>query len=146
MFVHVLFFGGVCAFDLMCLMMRRFCFVSFVCLFVCFLFFLCHVKVFFNERQSKKSRSKWVFGKCLANIQFFLYFCTGNQISWLWRRMSLWRHRSQRLGMLVLYLVSMFRGDSKLIIGTKIGIIRWFRLIIWGWGSCVTKLALSDEG
>ncbi len=36
------------------------------------------------------------------------------------------------LGMLVLILVSMFRGDSKLTTGTKISIIRWFILKISG--------------
>ena len=71
--------------------------------------------------------------KNLAKIQFFLYFCTGNQISWfLWGRMSLWRHRSETLGMLVLILVSMFKRDSKLTIGTKMSIIRGFILKIWG--------------
>ncbi len=39
--------------------------------------------------------------------------------------MSSWRNRSQTLGMLVLYLVSMFRADSKLTVGTKIN-VQWF--------------------
>ncbi len=46
--------------------------------------------------------------------------------------MPLSRHRSQTLGMLVLNLVSMFRGHSKLTIGTKINIIRGFILKILG--------------
>ncbi len=53
-------------------------------------------------------------------------------LQFLWGRMSLWRHRSQILGMLVLNLVSMFRGHSKLTIGTKINIIQGFALIFFG--------------
>ncbi len=102
---------------------------------------------------SKKSRSKWGFGKIFSPKPiFFLYFCTGNQISWfLWWRMSLWRHRSQTLGMLVLILV---RGDSTITIGTKISIIaRGFILKIWEGGnhpppfvSCVTKSVSVRRG
>ncbi len=48
-------------------------------------------------------------------LYFVLDFCED---------VSFGRHRSQTLGMLVLNLVSMFRGHSKLTIGTKINIIR----------------------
>ena len=90
---------------------------------------ICH----FPSHFSQKSRSKWVFGQKNCKIWFFLYFCTGNWISWFSRgRMSLWRHRHRRLGLLVLYLVSMFRGDSKLNIGTKLSIIRGSILKISG--------------
>ena len=66
--------------------------------------------------------------QCLSSI--------GNQISWfLCGRMPLWCHRSQTLGMMVLYLASMFRGDTKLTIGTKINIIQWLIAKLWGVGN-----------
>ena len=112
---------------------------------------ICH----FPSHFSQKSRSKWVFGQKNCKILFFLYFCTGNWISWFSRgRMSLWRHRHRRLGLLVLYLVSIFRGDSKLNIGTKLSIIRGSILKISGEVDTpppppldvLQKMAQLDEG
>ena len=45
--------------------------------------------------------------KCLAKIQFSQHFCTGNRIY----GRCCYRHRSQTLGMLILYLVSMLEAD-----------------------------------
>ena len=74
------------------------------------------------------------WGTIFSQDPIFLQFWTGNWFTDFCEGVSSWRHTSQALGLLVLYLVSMFRRDSKLNIGTKINIIQGFIAKIRRWG------------
>ena len=96
----------------------------------------------FLENLAKHSRLQWVFGTVFKQIQFCSHiFLQETKICW---RLSLWRHGSQTLCMLVLYLISVVRGDSKRNIGTKINIKQGFILKIWqSKGILITLLVKS---
>ncbi len=83
----------------------------------------CYLLSFF----SKKSRSKWVFGKYFSQNPIFLYFCIGTEF-------HNFCEGACHYDVTEANLVSMFTGHSELTIGTKINIRQGFILKIWGWG------------